>query len=180
MRCATLRERTMTRLAENWTELLATLAAAQVEFIVVGGVAAILNDVVYRTDDIDVVHRRTPDNIERLIAVLDRLDAHFRNDLMRRKLRPRPSDFAGQGHLLLSTSLGKLDVLCEISGQRGYDELAPHTRAIAEGNLRVLTLDLPMLIQVKTEAGRDKDFQAIPLLLATLEERKKRTTPSSK
>ena len=34
----------MTRLAENWTELLAKLAAAQVEFIVVGGVAAILGD----------------------------------------------------------------------------------------------------------------------------------------
>jgi hypothetical protein len=164
----------MSRLEENWTELLARLAAAKVEFVVVGGVAAILNDVVYRTDDIDVVHKRTPENIERLMGVLDSLDAHFRNDLMRRKLRPRPSDLAGHGHLLLRTTLGKLDVLCEISGQRGYEELAPHTREIVERDLRVLALDLPMLIQVKTEAGRDKDFQAIPLLLATLEERKKR------
>ncbi|MBL9045547.1 MAG: hypothetical protein JNM83_28320 [Myxococcales bacterium] len=164
----------MSRLEENWTELLARLAAAKVEFVVVGGVAAILNDVVYRTDDIDVVHRRTPENIERLMGVLDSLDAHFRNDLMRRKLRPRPSDLAGHGHLLLRTTLGKLDVLCEISGQRGYEELAPHAREIVERDLRVLALDLPMLIQVKTEAGRDKDFQAIPLLLATLEERKKR------
>jgi hypothetical protein len=165
-----------TRLAENWTELLAKLASAQVEFIVVGGVAAILNDVVYRTDDMDVVHRRTPENIERLMAVLESLDAHFRNDLMQRKLRPRASDFAGHGHILLRTTLGKLDVLCEISGQRGYEELAPHAREIVERDLRIRTLDLPMLIQVKTEAGREKDFQAIPILLATLEERKKRAT----
>jgi hypothetical protein len=169
----------MSRLTENWTELLAKLASAQVEFIVVGGVAAILNDVVYRTDDIDVVHRRSPENIERLMAVLDSLDAHFRNDLMQRKLRPRPSDFAGHGHILLRTTLGKLDVLCEISGQRGYEELAPHTREIIERDLHIRTLDLPMLIQVKTEAGREKDFQAIPGMLATLEERKKRASGSS-
>lgn len=166
----------MSRLGENWTELLAKLASAQVEFIVVGGVAAILNDVVYRTDDIDVVHRRSPENIERLMAVLDGLDAHFRNDLMHPKLRPRASDLAGQGHLLLRTTLGKLDVLCEISGHRGYEELAPHARDIIEGDLRVRTLDLPMLIQVKTEAGRDKDFQALPGMLATLEERKRRAS----
>ena len=170
----------MSRLAENWAELLAKLAAAQVEFIVVGGVAAILNDVVYRTDDIDVVHRRTPENIERLVAVLDKLDAHFRNDLMRRKLRPRPSDFSGHGHILLATTLGKLDVLCEISGQRGYEELAPHTREIVERDLCIRTLDLPMLIKVKTEAGRDKDFQALPSMLATLEERKKRASGPGK
>ena len=34
---------------------MATLAAAQVEFIVVGGVAAILNEVMYRTDDVDMI-----------------------------------------------------------------------------------------------------------------------------
>lgn len=162
------------RLAENWTELLARLASAEVEFIVVGGVAAILNDVVYRTDDMDVVHRRTPENIERLMSVLESLDAHFRNDLMHRKLRPRAADLAGHGHLLLRTTLGKLDVLCEISGQRGYEELAPHARKIIEHDLCIHALDLPMLIQVKTEAGREKDFQAIPIMLATLEERKKR------
>jgi hypothetical protein len=165
-----------TRLAENWTELLARLASARVEFIVVGGVAAILNDVVYRTDDMDVVHRRTPENIDRLMSVLESLDAHFRNDLMQRKLRPRASDFAGHGHILLKTTLGKLDVLCEISGQRGYEDLAPHARDIVERSLCVRTLDLPMLIQVKTEAGREKDFQAIPIMLATLEERKRRAT----
>lgn len=105
-----------TRLADNWTELLAKLASAHVEFIVVGGVAAILNDVVYRTDDMDVVHRRTPENIERRMAVLESLDAHFRNDLMQRTLRPRASDFAGHGHSLLRTTLGKLDVLLSSPG----------------------------------------------------------------
>ena len=63
---------------------------------------------------------------------------------------------------------------CSASCIRVRHELAPHTRQLAEGNLRIQILDLPMLIQVKTESGRDKDFQAMPLLLATLEERKRR------
>ena len=77
LHCATSRERGMSRRGENWTELLAKLASAPVEFIVVDGVATILNDVVYRTDDIDVVHRRSPENIEWLMAVLNGLDAYF-------------------------------------------------------------------------------------------------------
>jgi ATP-dependent helicase/DNAse subunit B len=44
------------------------------------------------------------------MGVLDSLDAHFRNDLMRRKLRPRPSDLAGHGHLLLRTTLGRFGI----------------------------------------------------------------------
>jgi predicted nucleotidyltransferase len=164
----------MKRLETDWVELLMRLTEAGVDFIVVGGVAAILNDVIYRTEDIDIVHRRSPENIQRLAGVLESLDAYFRNDLMQRKLRPRLSDLAGHGHLLLRTALGQLDVLCEISGQRGYEELLGHTRQVVEGPLQVLALDLPMLIQVKTEAGRDKDFQALPTMLATLEERRRR------
>ena len=75
---------------------------ADVDFIVVGGVAGLLHRATILTQDVDIVHRRTPENIARLVAVIDGMDAVFRNDLAGRRLRPRPADFAGHGHVLLS------------------------------------------------------------------------------
>jgi hypothetical protein len=54
---------------------LAELSAAGVEFIVVGGAAALLHGAPITTQDLDIVHRRTPENVERLLHVLLRLDA---------------------------------------------------------------------------------------------------------
>jgi hypothetical protein len=154
-------------------EMLSALAAAQVEFIIVGGVAGRLHRASVLTEDLDIVHHRTPENIERLMAVIEQMDAYFRHDLARRKLRPMPSDLAGNGHVLLQTPHGHMDVLCELSGQRGYDELLPHSIVIADRGLRLQVLDLPTLIQVKIEAGRPKDKAAVPILIAALESQKK-------
>ncbi len=157
-------------------EVLALLDSAGVEHIVVGGVAGRLHRASLLTEDLDIVHLRTPENIVRLMGVLEQLDAYFRNDLQRRKLRPRASDLAGHGQILLMTPHGKLDVLCEIGqgGGLGYEELLPHSVEIEEDGLRVRVLDLPTLIRVKTEAGRPKDKVAVPVLIATLEEQKRR------
>lgn len=92
-------------------EILTLLHAAGVEYVVVGGMAGLLHQSSVLTQDLDVVHRRTPENIERLMTVVQQMDAYFRNDLSRRKLRPRASDFAGHGQILLMTPHGKFDVL---------------------------------------------------------------------
>ena len=80
---------------EPIVRLLASLVEANVEFIVVGGAAAVLAGVPVVTKDLDIVHRRTPENVERLLAVLGKLDGHFRPDFAQRKLRPRESDLTG-------------------------------------------------------------------------------------
>ena len=48
------------------TSLLARLAASHVELIVVGGLAAVAQGAPITTMDLDIVHRRTHENIERL------------------------------------------------------------------------------------------------------------------
>ena len=58
--------------------LLQALLDAGVEFVVVGGVAATLNGVPINTFDVDVAHRRTEENVDRLMSVLDALDAVYR------------------------------------------------------------------------------------------------------
>ena len=161
-------------LSIEFRKLLEALSQAGAEFIVVGGCAAVLQDVPISTFDLDIVHKRTPENIERLLSVLATLDAHFYPDFARRKLPPRASDLAGSGHILLSTKLGRLDVLCELTGERGYAELLPHTTEISADTLHLRVLDLPTLARVKTEAGRPKDPLAVPIIIAAYEERKKR------
>lgn len=156
--------------------LLASLIEGGVEFIVVGGAAAVLAGVPVVTKDLDIVHRRSPDNVARLLAVLAKLDAHFRPDFAQRKLRPRESDLTGHGHLNFNTTHGPLDVLCEVSGARGFDELLPHTAEVHDHALSLRVLDLPMLIKVKAEANRPKDRLTLPILMATLNERQKTNT----
>lgn len=158
--------------AADLDALLAELLGAGVELIVVGGAAAVLQGAPVTTLDLDIVHRRTPENVARLLDVLLRLDATMRYDLANRRLRPTAEMLAGRGQINLSTTLGPLDPLCEIGDGLGYDELLPRTETIIDQGLTVRVLDLPTLISTKMHAGRPKDRMVVPILVATLKERR--------
>jgi len=72
------------------TAILSALTQAGVQFIVVGGIAAVLGGVPINTFDLDVVHSRDENNLTRLLPVLESLDAVFRIQPERR-LRPAAS-----------------------------------------------------------------------------------------
>lgn len=150
--------------------LIGALVERSVEFIVVGGGAAVLHGAPITTRDLDVVPRRTPENSERLMAVVAELGAYI-DEPAGRRLSPRASDFLGVGQLNLLTEHGPLDVLCQLHDGRGYDELVGHVEQMSDGDLTITVLDLPTLIEVKADAGRARDRIAVPILLALLEER---------
>lgn len=154
--------------------LIRALVEAQVEFLVVGGAAAVIQGAPITTEDLDIVHRRTPDNVGRLFDLLKRLDAYHRYDLANRRLRPTREVLAGTGQINLSTALGPLDPLCELGPGQGYDELLACTDLVRDGDLDIRVLTLEKLIEVKAAAGRAKDRLALPVLVATLQERNQR------
>lgn len=157
----------------RFADILRLLAEHEVEFIVVGMAAGILQGAPVTTLDLDLVHRRSPENVGRLLRVLTRLEATYRHDA--RGLRPGESHLIGPGHQLLTTTHGDLDCLGTIDQDRGYEDLLPLTveMDLAEGRkVRVLTLSA--LIEAKERAGRPKDVAALPVLRATLEERQRR------
>jgi hypothetical protein len=160
--------------AVRFSEILRRLAENDVEFVVVGMAAGILQGAPGTTLDLDVVHRRSPENVERLLRVLTELDATYRHDP--RGLRPAESHLASAGHQLLRTRLGDLDCLGTIDQDRRYEDLLPISveMTIAVGRT-VRVLSLPALIEAKERAGRPKDLAALPLLRATLEEATKRS-----
>ena len=157
----------------QFAEILHLFAANDVEFVVVGMTAGILHGAPVTTIDLDVVHRRSPENVARLLRVLGELDAVYRHDP--RQLRPEESHLSGPGHQLLVTRYGDLDCLGTIDEGRGYEELMPHTVEMRlSGGAAVRVLSLPALIEAKERAGRAKDLAALPVLRATLDERQRR------
>lgn len=153
------------------TEILKTLANHEVEFIVVGGAAAVALGVPINTWDVDVVHAVTPANVQRLLAALSELDAHYRH---RPEFRPGESHLSGPGHQLLITRLGPLDVLGAIGKGRSYADLLPHSAEVElSAGLHCRVLDLEMQIAIKEEVGGEKDRAVLPTLRRTLEERRR-------
>lgn len=150
--------------------LIVELIEGGVELIVVGGAAAVLQGAPTTTLDLDIVHRRTPENVQRLLKVLGDLDARFR-DPLGRVLRPDGHQLLGSGQLNLSTDFGPLDALCVLHDGRGYDELIDHTDLLEDGAVRIRVLDLRTLIEVKADIGRAKDRLVVPILLAILKQR---------
>jgi hypothetical protein len=158
---------------ESLDQLLVLLHEAGVEFIVVGGMAGVLHGAPIVTKDLDIVHRKTPENIAKLLALLLPLDAYHRADLANRHLPPTADGLNGHGHLNLATRLGPLDVLCELAEGEDYESLLPDSEMITEGTIQLRVLGLPRLITVKARTGRAKDRMALPILIATLQEREK-------
>lgn len=158
----------------QFAEILRLLASGDVEFVVVGMTAGVLHGAPVTTLDLDVVHRRSPVNVERLLRVLADLDAIYRHDS--RRLRPDASHLLGPGHQLLTTRLGDLDCLGTIDAGRDYEQLLDLAveMKVADG-LTIQVLSLSGLIDAKERSARAKDLAVLPLLRATLDESRRQT-----
>jgi hypothetical protein len=155
--------------APRFKDALEVLTRHRVDFVVVGGVAAVLCGAPISTVDLDIVHDRRVENVERLLAALGELDARYR-DPSGRVLRPDAAGLAGEGHHLLMTSAGPLDVLGRIGAGDRYAELLPDAVTQSIGEMSIRVLDLPGLIRTKEAAGRPKDHAVLAILRRTLEE----------
>jgi len=77
----------------------------------------------------------------------------------------------GKGlNFTLTTDLGDLDLLGEITGGGVYEDLASHAIAVELFGVEIDCLDLPTLIRVKRAAGRPQDFEVVAELEALSDE----------
>ena len=146
--------------------ILEALAGQDVAFILVGGLAAVVQGAPVVTTDVDIVHLRSDENLARLLSALRQLDAVYRHHSAR--IAPNETHLVGPGHQLLSTNRGNLDVLGSIDGGRAFEDLIESTRAVDFEGFSCRVLELSELIEVKARAGRDKDLAALPALRSTL------------
>jgi hypothetical protein len=159
--------------ARDAVQLLRTLARHEGEFILIGGLAAVLRGAPVVTYDVDVVHARNPDNVERLLQACTELEDYYRQHPERKPI-PEAKWLLRGGHHLLATRFGPLDVLGELTEGRDYEGLLPESDQVPlaqDFTIRVLRLEI--LIELKRELARDKDKLALPVLIATLNEQRK-------
>jgi hypothetical protein len=152
----------------RFLELLRALDRRSIDYVIVGGVAAVLEGAPMTTLDLDIVFRIDQENIGRLGGVLAELDARYR-DPAGRLIVPTTDRLRTNRVNLLETRLGLLDVLHAVGAGWRYEDLVArsHVREVEE--LRVRVLDLASVIASKEIAGREKDKAMLPLLRRTLE-----------
>ncbi len=150
-------------------KLLRCLIDGGVDFVIVGGIAAIAHGALRTTLDLDIVAAFNRDNMDRLLRALR--DFHPRNsarpDLG--ELRATPEELAGYRNLYLTTDVGELDVLGELPPVGGYAEAAASAIQVELFGKRCAILGLDHLIAIKEFLGRPKDQEALRELRAIRE-----------
>lgn len=152
-------------------EIVAVLVRHGVEFVVIGGTAAYLYGSNLLTEDIDVVPESDTENMTRLSAALDELDARIR--LPGEDPLPFGHDATSLASAIfwnLNTKHGDLDISFTPSGTQGFPDLRRDAVAVTLGGTPVLLASLADIIRSKEAAGRDKDRRALPILRELLAE----------
>jgi predicted nucleotidyltransferase len=139
-------------------KLLLRLADASVEFVLVGGYAAMLHGSSMLTRDLDVCIALTPATIERLRMVLGDTHPWHRMTAPRISFLDEPRDGVALSNLYLSTDLGTLDLLGSITGVGDYARVARDAVDVELFGRRLRAISLDDLIRAKEALGRDKDL----------------------
>jgi predicted nucleotidyltransferase len=153
----------------SFRRILEVLREHDVEFVVVGGVAAVLHGAPMTTFDIDTLVKVDEANAERLLRALAVLQARYREHA--ETIQPTKDDLMAGGHLLLMTNSGPLDVLGFVGHDQRYEDLATAMSTMKVGDLTIQVLSLEKLVELKRELGRDKDHATLKLLEAVLRRR---------
>ena len=148
--------------------LLRALVDGRVDFVVIGGVAAVLHGSARNTFDLDICFASDPDNLEALGSTLAGLRAQLRGMPEPVAFVPDAASLKRVDALTLTTAAGDLDVLRVPSGAPRYDVLRGHADRYDVGGFEVRVASVEDLIAMKSAARRAKDLADIEELEAIL------------
>ena len=142
---------------QNLSELLRRLIASEVEFVLVGGFAAVAHGVTLVTRDVDVCCRFTEANLMRIQSAFSDLHPVHRTrpDL---PLQLTAEQCASLKNLYLRTDLGVTDCRGEVLGVGDFEQVARHAVELELPSGKCRVLDIDALIRAKIAMGRDHDL----------------------
>lgn len=146
--------------------IVAALDRHQVNYVVVGGYAAVLHGASRPTRDLDITPATDIENMTRAVAALHELGAGIRveGEPEGFAFDADPAMLAASTTLNLRTPHGDLDLTMRPDGTDGYDDLARNAQPHAVGPVTVRLASLDDIIRSKQAAGRVKDAEALPEL----------------
>lgn len=152
--------------------MLEGLVDGDVEFVVIGGVAARAHGSPRITEDLDICYSATAGNLDRLAELLALWNAYPRGIepglpffMDRRTLTTNPV-------LTLTTDEGALDLFDIVEGVGDFNAVCRASVTVDGGTVQFFALDLPGLVKAKRAAGRPKDLDQLPELEALIELRR--------
>jgi hypothetical protein len=148
---------------QNLSELTRRLIAAEMEFVLVGGFAAVVHGSTMVTSDLDVCCRFSEKNLYRIQKALAGLNPVHRSRTDR-PLNLTPTQCADLKKLYLKTDLGALDCLSEVRGIGNFNSVMKESVKVelAAGACYVLSLD--GLFRAKEAMGRERDLITVKQL----------------
>jgi hypothetical protein len=133
------------------------LVGGGVDFVVIGGIAAIAHGAARLTRDLDITYSKEGANLEALGRVLLDLEAKLRGADDDVPFVPDDRTLRRTEILTLDTTAGPLDLLGSPAGAPGYDELRRHADRITLGNTPVFIASIDHLVAMKLATGRPRD-----------------------
>ena len=153
--------------------LLAALVENNVEFVIIGGLAATLHGSARVTYDLDIVYNRTPANLAKIVAALSPYQPYLRGAPEGLPFKFDVETLKRGLNFTFTTSVGPIDLLGELSGIGSYEAVHARANTATMFDRAYLFIDLEGLITSKRAAGRPKDLETIAELEAIREERRR-------
>jgi hypothetical protein len=132
-----------------------------VEYLVIGGQAAILHGSPQLTNDTDLCYRRTPENLERLARALNEIHPTLRGAPPDLPFILDARSLALGANFTINTDIGPLDLLGWVEPFGTYEELVGRAESYDLQSVRVAAIGLDDLIAVKKHIRRPKDQMAL-------------------
>jgi len=155
--------------------VVAWLQRHGVRYVVIGGMAEVLQGGLRPTYDVDLCYDRSRDNLERLAAGLKEIDATLRGAPKDVPFSPDVRTLEFGSNFTFDTDLGPLDLLGWVEPIGDYQKVAAESREVSFGAGTVTVLDVEALIRIKEHVGRPKDMASLAELRAIREERNRRS-----
>jgi hypothetical protein len=150
----------------QFASLLQRLARAHVEFVVIGGLAVLTHGHIRATVDLDVCYARTPENLQRIVDALAPLHPRLRGAPEGLPFFFDVQTLRNGLNFTLATDEGEVDLLGEVTGVGGYNDLALQALTTEAFGVEVRLMSLQDLIRSKAAAGRPKDLLDLEALRA--------------
>lgn len=145
--------------ATAFDEILRRLTDAEVQFIVVGGLALGAWGVVRGTKDVDVVVAPDSENLDRVaaMAVAARGHVHASESFLSSAPSIAAQLRAGE-QVAIETKLGRLDIVQGLDGVPSYEELRSRATETEVLGVSVAVCSVEDLREMKRAAGRTRDL----------------------
>jgi hypothetical protein len=155
------------------SQLLQRLCDAEIDFVIVGGFAALLHGSTLVTRDLDICAVLSRSEVAKLREALRDLNPTHRLTPQRLSFLTAPDPDVDVKNLYLETELGTVDILSSILGIGDFDRVRAASIEIELFGRRCRVISLEDLIRAKEALGRDKDLLAAKELRAIREKLKK-------